>query len=66
MNHPESHLIKMESLLKFIEEWQDVIIFNNAVGANISKQEKSGGENLNPQTFSSEGVEGYIPFIGPL
>ena len=56
----------MENLLKFIEEWQDVIIFNNSVGANISKQERAGGENLNPQTFSSEGVEGYIPFTGPL
>lgn len=36
------------------------------MGANISKQERTGGENLNPQTFSSEGVEGYIPFTGPL
>lgn len=35
------------------------------VGANMAKQEKTGGE-INPQTFSAEGVEGYIPFIGPL
>lgn len=39
---------------------------NNIVGANLSKQERSGGQNLNPQTFSAEGVEGYIPFTGPL
>lgn len=31
----------------------------------MSKIEKTGG-NLNPQTFSAEGVEGYIPFTGPL
>lgn len=31
----------------------------------MAKQEKTGGE-INPQTFSAEGVEGYIPFIGPL
>ena len=31
----------------------------------MSKQERAGGE-INPQTFSAEGVEGYIPFIGPL
>jgi hypothetical protein len=36
------------------------------VGANLAKQEKTTGDNLNPQTFSSEGVEGYIPFTGPL
>jgi hypothetical protein len=35
------------------------------VGANMAKQDKTGGE-INPQTFSAEGVEGYIPFIGPL
>ena len=35
------------------------------LGANISKMEKTGGE-INPQTFSAEGVEGYIPFLGPL
>ena len=38
---------------------------NHIVGANMLKQEKTGGE-INPQTFSAEGVEGYIPFIGPL
>ena len=31
----------------------------------MAKQEKTGGE-INPQTFSAEGVEGYIPFLGPL
>ena len=31
----------------------------------MSKQQKTGGD-INPQTFSAEGVEGYIPFIGPL
>lgn len=31
----------------------------------MAKQEKAGGE-INPQTFSAEGVEGYIPFTGPL
>ena len=29
--------------------------FNDTVGANMSKQEKTGGE-INPQTFSAEGV----------
>jgi hypothetical protein len=30
--------------------------------------ERTGGgkDDINPQTFSSEGVEGYIPFTGPL
>lgn len=27
--------------------------------------ERTGGD-INPQTFSAEGVEGYIPFTGPL
>jgi IMP dehydrogenase len=31
----------------------------------MAKQEKTGGE-INVQTFNAEGVEGYIPFIGPL
>jgi hypothetical protein len=31
----------------------------------MSKTEKNGGD-INPQTFSAEGVEGYIPFTGPL
>lgn len=31
----------------------------------MAKQDKTGGE-INPQTFSAEGVEGYIPFTGPL
>lgn len=35
------------------------------LGANISKMERTGGD-INPQTFSAEGVEGYIPFTGPL
>lgn len=35
------------------------------MGANISKMERTGGD-INPQTFSAEGVEGYIPFTGPL
>lgn len=47
-------------------EWLDVINQLKIVGANISKQERTGGDKLNPQTFSSEGVEGYIPFAGPL
>ena len=40
-------------------------LYHILVGANISKVDKTGG-NLNPQTFSAEGVEGYIPFTGPL
>ena len=56
----------MESSSKCTEEWQDVKYNLNIVGANISKQERTGGESLNPQTFSSEGVEGYIPYTGPL
>jgi hypothetical protein len=56
---------KTEDLLRCIEEWLDVIFYSNLVGANISKMDKTGG-NLNPQTFSAEGVEGYIPFTGPL
>ncbi len=39
---------------------------SNLVGANLSKQEKAGGQKLNPRTFNPEGVEGYIPFAGPL
>jgi len=31
----------------------------------MAKTDKTGGE-INPQTFSAEGVEGYIPFTGPL
>jgi hypothetical protein len=46
----------MESLSKYIEEWLDVILIIIIVGANLAKQEKTGGEGLNPQTFSSEGV----------
>lgn len=34
------------------------------MGANISNGKNSG--DINPQTFSAEGVEGYIPFTGPL
>ena len=34
--------------------------------ANISKQHRGGKEEINPQTFSAEGVEGYIPYMGPL
>jgi hypothetical protein len=32
----------------------------------MAKQDRSAGTDINPQTFSAEGVEGYIPFIGPL
>ena len=57
----------MEGLLRCIEEWLDVQIYHYyLVGANIAKAEKTGAQNLNPQTFSAEGVEGYIPFTGPL
>lgn len=35
------------------------------MGANISRKERTGEENLNIQTFSAEGVEGYTPFTGP-
>lgn len=31
----------------------------------MAKSQKTGGD-INIQTFSAEGVEGYIPFIGPL
>ena len=34
--------------------------------ANISKQNRVGKEEINPQTFASEGVEGYIQYMGPL
>ena len=60
-------LTRMEGLLRCIEEWLDVQIYHYyLVGANIAKAEKTGAQNLNPQTFSAEGVEGYIPFTGPL
>lgn len=36
------------------------------VQANMAKQFKTGNQEINPQTFSSEGVEGYIPYMGPL
>jgi hypothetical protein len=45
-------LIRMEDLLRCIEEWPDVIFFIILVGANISKMDKTGG-NINPQTFSA-------------
>lgn len=32
----------------------------------MSKQERTGKEELNPQTFASEGVEGYVSYMGPL
>jgi len=44
--------IKMEDLLRCIEEWPDVIFLLILVGANISKMDKTGG-NINPQTFSA-------------
>jgi hypothetical protein len=39
----ESLSTRMEGLLKCTEEWQDVNYLTNLVGANMSKQEKTGG-----------------------
>lgn len=52
---PVLHLTRTEDSSRCIEEWLDVIFYFISVGANISKMEKSGGE-VNPQTFSAEGV----------
>ncbi len=35
-------------------------------GANISKSERTGGKEPNSHTFTPEGVEGVIPYAGPL
>ena len=35
------------------------------LGANMAKAEKNSGD-INLATFNAEGVEGYIPYIGPL
>ena len=35
-------------------------------GANVAKAERTGDENPDAQKFTPEGVEGYIPFAGPL
>jgi len=36
------------------------------LGANMAKSERTQGADPNVSTFSAEGVEGYIPYIGPL
>ncbi len=36
------------------------------LGANMSKAVKTGVDEPNTQKFSAEGVEGYIPYAGPL
>ncbi len=35
-------------------------------GANISKAQRTGDQEPNNKTFTPEGVEGYIPYAGPL
>jgi len=35
-------------------------------GANISKAQRIGDQEPNNKTFTPEGVEGYIPYAGPL
>ena len=35
-------------------------------GANISKAERTGEQEPGSKTFTPEGVEGYIPYAGPL
>lgn len=36
------------------------------LGANISKNNRTGGKQADAKSFSAEGVEGYIPYAGPL
>ena len=35
-------------------------------GANLAKAQRIGNEEPNSYKFNPEGVEGYIPFAGPL
>lgn len=35
-------------------------------GANISKSQRMGEKEVQPDKFTPEGVEGYIPYAGPL
>lgn len=35
-------------------------------GANVSKAERTGESNPDATKFTPEGVEGYIPYAGPL
>ncbi|MFO0131465.1 MAG: IMP dehydrogenase [bacterium] len=36
------------------------------LGANIAKNQRTGGEETNATKYNAEGVEGYIPYAGPL
>jgi len=36
------------------------------LGANMAKAERNSSNDPNLSTFSAEGVEGLIPYIGPL
>ena len=36
------------------------------LGANISKAQRMGLQEPAMNTFNAEGVEGYIPYAGPL
>lgn len=51
-----------------LKDGKFVKMFRGMAGlmANISKQSRAGKEDINVQTFSAEGVEGYIPYMGPL
>jgi len=36
------------------------------LGANISKNERMGEKQTDTKKYTAEGVEGYIPYAGPL
>ena len=36
------------------------------LGANISKQERMGEKQPDTKKYTAEGVEGFIPYAGPL
>ena len=61
----------MENYKKFIEEWLDSGIYNKfdlffIFRANVSKAIREGKEVPKTNKFTPEGVEGYIPYAGPL
>lgn len=35
-------------------------------GANVSKSQRTGEKEASAEKFTPEGVEGYIPYAGPL
>ena len=36
------------------------------LGANISKQDRMGEKQPDTKKYTAEGVEGFIPYAGPL